>query len=64
MAVEVVKVEIKSVTDASGVAEHIQKGTFTADQVVGVIGGCKYKIINLFNNSIFIEFLVFFEFQL
>jgi len=38
MAVEVVKVEIKSVTDASGLAEHIEKGTFTADQVVGVIG--------------------------
>ncbi len=38
MAVKVVKVEIKSVTDASGVAEHIQKGTFTADQVVAVIG--------------------------
>ncbi|NQV07180.1 barbiturase, partial [bacterium] len=38
MPVAVAKVEIKSVTDASGVAEHIDKGTFTADEVVGVIG--------------------------
>ncbi len=38
MAVEVVKVEIKSVMDASGLEEAILAGQFTADQVVAVIG--------------------------
>jgi hypothetical protein len=38
MSVEVVKVEIKSVMDASGLEEAILAGRFTADQVVGVIG--------------------------
>lgn len=38
MAVEVVKVEIKSVTDASGLADYINQSRFTADEVVGVIG--------------------------
>jgi len=38
MPVEVVKVEIKSVSDASGVAEAIANGRFSADEVVGVIG--------------------------
>ncbi len=38
MAIEVVKVELKSVMDASGLAEHIEKGTFKADEVVAVIG--------------------------
>jgi cyanuric acid amidohydrolase len=38
MAIEVAKVEIKSVSDASGVAECIKKGQFTADQVIAVIG--------------------------
>jgi ring-opening amidohydrolase-like protein len=38
MAIEVVKIEIKSVMDASGLAEHIGKGDFAADEVVAVIG--------------------------
>lgn len=38
MAVEVAKVEIKNVTDASGLEEHVRKGTFQADEVVAVIG--------------------------
>ena len=38
MAIEVAKVEIKSVADASGVEECIRKGQFTADQVIAVIG--------------------------
>src|SRR5262245_13880209 len=38
MAVEVAKVELKSVQDASGLAERIQAGQFTADQVVAVVG--------------------------
>jgi cyanuric acid amidohydrolase len=38
MAIEVVKVEIKSVTDASGLAEHISAGRFKADEVIAVIG--------------------------
>jgi barbiturase len=38
MAVEVAKVELKSVQDASGLAERILAGQFTADQVVAVVG--------------------------
>jgi len=38
MAVEVAKVELKSVQDASGLEERIQAGQFTADQVIAVIG--------------------------
>jgi ring-opening amidohydrolase-like protein len=38
LAVDVVKVEIKSVSDASGLEEFIRAGRFTADQVVAVIG--------------------------
>lgn len=38
MAIDVVKVEIKSVTDASGLARHIESGRFKADEVVAVIG--------------------------
>jgi barbiturase len=38
MAVEVAKVELKSVQDASGLEERIQAGQFTADQVVAVVG--------------------------
>ncbi|MDB5642741.1 MAG: ring-opening amidohydrolase [Hyphomicrobiales bacterium] len=38
MAVDVVKVEIKSVADASGLAEFIASGRFGADEVVAVIG--------------------------
>jgi len=38
MAVEVVKVEIKSVQDASGFAEAITSGRIKADEVVAVIG--------------------------
>lgn len=38
MAIDVVKVEIKSVSDASGLEEHIKKGRFKADEVVAVIG--------------------------
>jgi cyanuric acid amidohydrolase len=38
MAVEVTKVELKSVQDASGLEERILAGQFTADQVVAVVG--------------------------
>lgn len=38
MAIEVVKIEIKSVMDASGLEAHIQSGSFKADEVVAVIG--------------------------
>jgi ring-opening amidohydrolase-like protein len=38
MAFEVRKVEIKSVSDASGLAELIEHGVFAADEVVAVIG--------------------------
>ena len=38
MAIEVAKVELKSVSDASGVEERIRAGQFTADQVIAVIG--------------------------
>jgi cyanuric acid amidohydrolase len=38
MAVEVAKVELKSVQDASGLETRIRAGRFTADQVVAVIG--------------------------
>jgi barbiturase len=38
MPFEVRKVEIKSVTDASGVADLIDEGVFEADEVIAVIG--------------------------
>lgn len=38
MAIDVVKVEIKSVMDASGLEDHIRAGRFAADEVVAVIG--------------------------
>jgi cyanuric acid amidohydrolase len=38
MAIEVAKVELKSVQDASGLEERLASGQFTADQVVAVIG--------------------------
>jgi cyanuric acid amidohydrolase len=38
MAIEVLKVELKSVSDASGLEKAIAAGAFTADEVVGVIG--------------------------
>jgi cyanuric acid amidohydrolase len=38
MAIEVAKIELKSVQDASGLADCIAKGQFTADQVIAVIG--------------------------
>ena len=38
MAIEVAKIELKSVQDASGLADCIGKGQFTADQVIAVIG--------------------------
>ncbi|MFZ0422862.1 MAG: ring-opening amidohydrolase [Xanthobacteraceae bacterium] len=38
MAIEVAKVELKTVQDASGVEECIKQGQFTADQVIAVIG--------------------------
>src|SRR5215471_10372264 len=38
MAVEVAKIELKSVQDASGLEERILAGQFTADQVVAVVG--------------------------
>jgi ring-opening amidohydrolase-like protein len=38
MAIEVAKVELKTVQDASGVEDLIKAGKFTADQVIAVIG--------------------------
>src|SRR5262249_46049970 len=38
MAIEVAKIEIKSMMDASGLAELIDSGRFKADDVVAVIG--------------------------
>jgi cyanuric acid amidohydrolase len=38
MAIDVVKVEIKSVMDASGLEDQIRAGRFSADEVVAVIG--------------------------
>jgi barbiturase len=38
MAIEVLKVELKSVSDASGLEKAIASGRFTADEVIGVIG--------------------------
>jgi cyanuric acid amidohydrolase len=38
MAVEVAKVELKSVQDASGLEACIRAGQFTADQIVAVVG--------------------------
>ena len=38
MAIEVAKVELKTVQDASGVEACISNGQFTADQVIAVIG--------------------------
>jgi cyanuric acid amidohydrolase len=38
MAIEVAKVELKTVQDASGVEDLIMAGKFTADQVVAVVG--------------------------
>src|SRR6202163_4263973 len=38
MAIEVAKVELKTVQDASGVEDCIKIGRFTADQVIAVIG--------------------------
>src|ERR1700757_3005587 len=38
MAIEVAKVELKTVQDASGLETCIKSGQFTADQVIGVIG--------------------------
>ena len=38
MAIEVAKVELKTVQDASGLEELIKAGKFSADEVIGVIG--------------------------
>ena len=38
MAIDVIKVEIKSVSDASGLEEAITSGRFKADEVIAVIG--------------------------
>src|SRR5205823_10478387 len=38
MAIEVAKVELKSVQDASGLEERIREKQFAADEVVAVIG--------------------------
>jgi barbiturase len=38
MAIEVAKIELKSVQDASGLEECIRRGQFTADEVMAVIG--------------------------
>ena len=38
MAIEALKVELKSVQDASGLEQAIKKGLLSADQVIAVIG--------------------------
>jgi barbiturase len=38
MAIDVVKVEIKSVSDASGLLQQIESGRFRADDVIAIIG--------------------------
>jgi cyanuric acid amidohydrolase len=38
MAIEVAKIELKTVADASGVEDCIKAGRFTADQIIAVIG--------------------------
>ena len=38
MSIDVVKVEIKSVSDASGLLQHIESGRFKADDVIAIIG--------------------------
>src|ERR1700741_2089861 len=38
MAIEVAKVELKNVQDASGMEAAIRKGQFKADEVIAVIG--------------------------
>src|SRR6201993_1491838 len=38
MAIEVAKIELKTVQDASGLEQKISEGAFTADQVIAVIG--------------------------
>ena len=38
MAIEVAKVELKTVQDASGLEHLITSGKFAADEVIGVIG--------------------------
>src|SRR2546423_3453529 len=38
MAIEVAKVELKTVQDASEVEERIKAGQFTADEVIAVMG--------------------------
>jgi barbiturase len=38
MAIEVAKVELKSVQDATGLEACIRKGQFAADEVIAVIG--------------------------
>jgi cyanuric acid amidohydrolase len=38
MAIEVLKVELKSVSDATGLEQAIERGLFQADEVIGVIG--------------------------
>src|SRR3954454_236259 len=38
MAIEVAKIELKTVSDASGLEACIKGGQFTADQVIAVIG--------------------------
>jgi cyanuric acid amidohydrolase len=38
MAIEVAKVELKNVQDASGMEALIKKGQFAADEVIAVIG--------------------------
>ncbi|MGA7307798.1 MAG: ring-opening amidohydrolase, partial [Pseudolabrys sp.] len=38
MAIEVLKVELKSVSDASGLEKGITSGAFTADEVIGIVG--------------------------
>lgn len=38
MAIEVAKVELKTVQDASGIEDRIKAGQFTADEIIAVVG--------------------------
>ena len=44
MAIEVAKVELKNVQDASGMEALIGKGQFKADEVIAVIGNDTVKV--------------------
>ena len=45
MAIEVAKVELKTVQDASGLEGLIAAGKFRTDEVIAVVGGAVYKAL-------------------